>query len=298
MELEGKLMRIGELEKLSGFPRYTIHKYIRDGLLPAPVKTGKTMAYYDLSHLERLQAIREIKGTSRLPVSYLKEVLEHGGVRIADGTSQEEAEGRGGSESGVRKKRKQQIKDAAFGVFLEKGFQQARIQDITTAAGISTGTFYIYYGDKRELFMDLIDELIQNTMTAIEDAIARDGDALGRATAAARLYMENYEYFSGIINQLRGMMAAAEPSAREKFAALHNQLADPIVRGIRAAIEQGLVRDVDPELLARALMGIVEFLAIYLSFNDEHDAAQAISFMMDLIINGVANRPAAGGESA
>jgi AcrR family transcriptional regulator/predicted DNA-binding transcriptional regulator AlpA len=287
MESQGKLFRIAELERLSGFPRHTIHKYVRDGLLPAPVKTGKTMAYYDLSHLERLQAIREIKGTSRLPVSYLKKVLEDRGESIGDSALEDEAGKRGESRTGAREKRKQQIKDAAFEVFLEKGFQQARIQDITTAAGISTGTFYIYYGDKRELFMDVIDELIQNTMTAIEDAIARDGDSLGRVTAAARLYMEDYDYFSGIINQLRGMMAATEPSAREKFKALHNQLADPIVRGIRTAIEQGLIREVDPELLARALMGIVEFLAIYLSFDDKHDSAEATSFMVDLIMNGV-----------
>jgi len=38
---------------------------------------------------------------------------------------------------------------------------------------------------------------------------------------------------------------------------------------------------------SRALMGIVEFLAIYLSFNDKYTATQATSFMIDLVMNGV-----------
>lgn len=287
METEKGLLKISELEELSGIPRYTIHQYIRSGLLPEPMRTGKTMAYYNESHLERLQAIREIKGTSRLPISYLKKALAEKGAPSAKSTTGKRAGKESQPRTEVREKRILQIKEAAFKVFLEKGFQQTRIQDITTEAGISTGTFYIYYEDKRELFMDVVDEMIRNTMTAIEDAIAADGDALGRATAAARLYMENYDYFSGIINQLRGMMAAAEPTAREKFIALHNQLAGPIVRGIRTAIERGMIREVDPQLLARALMGIVEFLAIYLSFNDSYDADQATSFMVDLVMNGL-----------
>ena len=287
MEPTARLMRIGELESLSGFPRYTIHKYINDGLLPEPIKTGKTMAYYDVSHLERLRAIREIKGTSRLPVSYLKKVLEDREETAGEGFIGERSGKKGRPQDDVREKRKQQIRNAAFEVFLEKGFQQARIQDITATAGISTGTFYIYYADKRELFMDVIDEMIRSTVVAIENAVKKDGDIFRGTIAAAQFYTENYPYFSVIINQLRGMMAETEPSAREKFIALHNQLANLFVREIRVALEKGLIREVDPELLARALMGILEFLSIYLSFDDSYTAPQAISFMVDLVMNGI-----------
>ena len=49
------LLSIGELERLSGTPRHAIHRYIRSGLLPKPLKTSKTMAYYNEAHLERLE---------------------------------------------------------------------------------------------------------------------------------------------------------------------------------------------------------------------------------------------------
>jgi AcrR family transcriptional regulator/predicted DNA-binding transcriptional regulator AlpA len=289
METEVRLLRISELEKLSGVPRYTIHQYLRSGLLPEPLKTSRTMAYYSEVHLDRLRVIKGIKGSSRVPLSFLKKILDE---------EEEVAEGKSGrGETGAKapaepnrtamEKRKRQIRDAALKVFLEKGYQHARIQDITIAAGISTGTFYIYYRDKRDLFMDAIDELIKNTVKELEDAAAKEGDFLKAAVAVSQFYIENYGYFSGIINQLRGLMASAEPSAREKFIALHNSMADPIAREIRSAIKKGLIRDVDPELLARAIMGMVEFLSIFLSFDERHSAPQAISFMIDLIMNGV-----------
>ena len=40
-------MRMAELERLSGVPRETIHYYLREGLLPAPSRQGKTQALYD-----------------------------------------------------------------------------------------------------------------------------------------------------------------------------------------------------------------------------------------------------------
>lgn len=280
-------MTMADLERMSGMPRHCIHRYIRNGLLPAPVKTGKTMAYYDATHLARLSAIREIKGDSRLPLAYLKRMLEaresaHGGRGKLEGAREEGTPARG-----REKGRKQQIKEAAFKVFLEKGYARARIRDITSEAGISTGTFYIYYKDKKEVFMEVIDELIRNTVQPAEEAIRRKGDILRLAEAFARHYIENYPYFSGIINQLRGMMAEEEPQARDKFISLHRQLAEPIARAIRVAIERGLIREVDPELLARALMGVVEFLAIYLSFEGKQTATRAVSFMRDLLMNGL-----------
>lgn len=50
-----KYIRIGELEKISGLPRSTIHFYIREGILHRSIKTARTMAYYDERHVERLK---------------------------------------------------------------------------------------------------------------------------------------------------------------------------------------------------------------------------------------------------
>ncbi len=187
----------------------------------------------------------------------------------------------------MRAERKRQIMNAAFKVFLEKGCARTRIRDIAGEAGISVGTFYLYYSDKRELFIEAVDHLIQR-MTAIPRDAVRDRDELLRmAGGAAHSCMEHYSDFAGIINQMRGMAVAEDPVPREKLIALHNRLAEPVMKEVRAAIKAGVIREVDPELLSQALMGMVDFLTFRLSVDDRYTADEAVDFMVDLVPRGI-----------
>jgi AcrR family transcriptional regulator len=284
---EVKLLKISELERLSGFPRYTIHNYVRNGVLHEPIKTGKTMAYYDNAHLEKLNTIRQIRGTQKLPLAFLKAMLADHKTVDGEGDGRERPAAAGEAKTEVREERRRQIREAALEVFVEKGFQRTRVQDITDAAGVSTGTFYLYYKTKRELFLDVIDEMTASTVKTLEAAATEDSDILRGAIATAKYYMDNYTAFAGVINQFRGMMASGEHSAKQKFVELHNKLADPIIHQIQLAIKKGIIRDVDPELLASAMMGITEFLSFRVTFDENRTSSESISFMMDLLANGI-----------
>lgn len=71
-------MRMAELASRSGVSRETIHFYLREGLLPKPRKGGRTVAYYDESHLARLQTIRRLREEKYLPLSVIKRVIDSG----------------------------------------------------------------------------------------------------------------------------------------------------------------------------------------------------------------------------
>lgn len=287
MKTDTKVLRISDLERLSGVPRHTIHQYIRHGLLPQPVKTGKTSAYYNEAHLEGLKTIQEIKGGLRLPLPYLKRLLEERGSR--SGEREEVRTGPREEDLGmeVKKRRRREIREAALELFVRKGYDGTKIQDIASRAGVSVGTFYLYYRDKKELFMDAVDALIQNVVETLEEAVSQDSDPFRKAIRTARFYLDNYSWFSVIINQLRGMMVTENPDACRKYVSLHKRIADPIVRELRNAAKRGLIRDLDPELLARAVMGIVEFTAIFLSYDDRYDSGEAVAFIVDLLMNGL-----------
>jgi DNA-binding transcriptional MerR regulator len=79
-----KRMRISELARESGISRETIHYYLREGLLPPPVKTGRTAALYDQAHLERLRLIRRLRDEKYLPVAVIRELLAAAGERTRD----------------------------------------------------------------------------------------------------------------------------------------------------------------------------------------------------------------------
>jgi DNA-binding transcriptional MerR regulator len=71
-----KLMRIGELAKATGVSTQTIHYYLREGLLPPPIKTAPNMAYYDSEYVEDIRLIKELQEKRYLPLSAIKLVLE------------------------------------------------------------------------------------------------------------------------------------------------------------------------------------------------------------------------------
>jgi DNA-binding transcriptional MerR regulator len=50
-----------ELEKLTEFSRATINFYIREGILPAPHKSARNMAYYDTDFIQKLDRIKKLK---------------------------------------------------------------------------------------------------------------------------------------------------------------------------------------------------------------------------------------------
>jgi AcrR family transcriptional regulator len=58
-------------------------------------------------------------------------------------------------EHAVRDAKISLILDAARNVFSEKGFFEARLEDIAAAAGFSKAALYSYYSDKEEIFMSL-----------------------------------------------------------------------------------------------------------------------------------------------
>jgi AcrR family transcriptional regulator len=55
-----------------------------------------------------------------------------------------------------REERLKDILDAALDVFSERGFAQARLEDVAARAGIAKGTIYLYVSSKQELFETLV----------------------------------------------------------------------------------------------------------------------------------------------
>jgi DNA-binding transcriptional MerR regulator len=77
VEATGKqMMRIGELAKATGITVQTIHFYLREGLLPAPTKTARNMAYYGPEYVEDIRLIKELQRGRYLPLSLIRQLLE------------------------------------------------------------------------------------------------------------------------------------------------------------------------------------------------------------------------------
>ena len=75
---EKNLLRISQLVKKAGVSAPTIKHYVKEGLLPQPVKTSRNMAYYDDSCVERINLIKRIQKERFLPLDVIKRLIESG----------------------------------------------------------------------------------------------------------------------------------------------------------------------------------------------------------------------------
>jgi AcrR family transcriptional regulator len=69
----------------------------------------------------------------------------------------------------VSEERKGQIMNAAEEVFTQKGFDNARMDDIAEETGLSKGTLYLYFKSKDELIVAILDRIFQREFKAFED---------------------------------------------------------------------------------------------------------------------------------
>ena len=73
---ENGLLRMRQLAEASGVPVPTIKHYLREGLLPEPVKTSRNMAYYPPEFVDRIRLIKRLQEERFLPLRAIKNVLD------------------------------------------------------------------------------------------------------------------------------------------------------------------------------------------------------------------------------
>ena len=149
------------------------------------------------------------------------------------------------------------VLEAAEQVFGAKGYHGASVTEITRAAGVAQGTFYLYFRGKKEIFLDLVDDLGTRLRAVTLEASAGAGSY---SEAQERGFEAFFEFARGHRNIYRIIQECDRvgPTTYRRFYAL---LADTYKRGAEAA-GKGELADIDPEVLAYCMLGVGHFVAL------------------------------------
>jgi AcrR family transcriptional regulator len=288
-------MKIARLCKESGLTRSTIHHYLNIGLLHRPRQAGLNLHLFDDTHLNRLRQICWLRENERLPLAQIKELLdrvepqeavqsvpESGAGRNGEVDSGEE-EGEGRARDQGRKNR-EMILDAAIKLFSEQGYENTKISDVTDALHMGKGTFYVYFKNKKELFMECIDRL---TVTIVpEDAwaeIRSEKGYEGKTRKRAVAFLDAFPGFRGILNLLRIALGGPDPDLALKAKEAFRIMSAPMAKDLSRAISDGLVRaDVDVELFAFLQLMLAEGLGYWLMMDAEYSVEEGLDALLDI----------------
>jgi DNA-binding transcriptional MerR regulator len=67
---------MSQLAEASGVSAGTIKHYLREGLLPEPVRTSRNMAYYPPDFVERIRLIKQLQEDRFMPLRVIKRMLD------------------------------------------------------------------------------------------------------------------------------------------------------------------------------------------------------------------------------
>ncbi len=73
-----ELLKISELAERSEVPVATVRHYLREGLLPEPVKTSRNMAYYPPEFVDRIRLIKQLQEERFMPLRVIRDLLDGG----------------------------------------------------------------------------------------------------------------------------------------------------------------------------------------------------------------------------
>ncbi len=300
MNNDQKWYRIAELERLSDCPRRTIHFYLKEGLLHTPTKTGKTMAYYDETHLNKLTHIKKAKQQG-MPLIGIREQITQmeaktpnvfgKAISISPQKGKRQTTRQAFPQKTQGKKTRESILEIGCNLFREKGYKETKVSDITKALSVGKGTFYFYFSDKKELLLECVPRIFSELFSGGWDLIRQADDPLERLQQRAQAVLPVLKEFCAIIQLSKEAMEDPDPKIKKLGEQTYISIRTPLESDVARGIQMGVFKPADTKIVATFLIGIMENL-YYLQTTDKNHQAQAIwDSVSDLIINGIRSNP-------
>ena len=159
------------------------------------------------------------------------------------------------------------ILNAAKKVFDEKGYWEARLEDIAADVGFSKASLYNYYQDKETLFLSLAIREYGSLLERLEKESRQERPFLSAVEAILRIIFDKFREHSSFfvnINNFQNMMALHRDMAKhpELFQEFH-RLFQRTVYTISTVVERGkalneISSPLEPATLALFIVSLIQ----------------------------------------
>jgi AcrR family transcriptional regulator len=176
-------------------------------------------------------------------------------MTVAEGAAED---GRTARAARMRQERKAQVVAAATRRIASQGYVNTSVADVIDEAGISRGTFYLYFASREALFEEIVDRFVSEIEGVIEVVTLNDDAPAEKVLAnfrrAIELLVENPDLTKVLFREALGQ--SAEVDARiDAFYAFMERM---VVGALRKGVARGISREVDVSIIAPAMVGAVK----------------------------------------
>lgn len=194
-----------------------------------------------------------------------------------------------------RRDKRGDIVNAGIKVFSRKGFNRCSVEDILQEANVARATFYSYFDSKKDLFVELIDRILQTMyeiMAKELHSLPASLDELQENTQKAvagmfEFFRDNLEFAAIYIQEVMGM----NPEIDYRIVEWQQKVAELMKAILKTGIEKGMFRPVDVDIISNLIAGAPQHLGLHLFLYTEHvDIPRAAEAVADYMIYGIVPR--------
>jgi AcrR family transcriptional regulator len=185
--------------------------------------------------------------------------------------------------------RRGELLEAAARVFAEKGVSRATVSDITEAAGVAKGTFYLYFDSKDHLLGGLkerfVDQILSHASSLYERVGKDDWWALVDETVTSFVdFMDQHRQMCQVMAQ-----EGITPETSPQFAECQRRIDEMFAAAIKMGVEAGVFEVSDPPLTGRLLHYALDGALIHaILYESDFDRARFVAAARDLVRRALA----------
>lgn len=153
--------------------------------------------------------------------------------------------------------RRQDLLNAARHVFATRGYHDTKVDDVVARAKVAKGTFYLYFRDKRSIFVELVDSLFLQIGAAILRVDTAADVALQvkhNIRAIVTVLLEDPQTTQILMSHAAGL----DQEFAEKIGSFYNGVRNQLRESLEEGQQLGIVRLGDAELLATFTIGALK----------------------------------------
>jgi AcrR family transcriptional regulator len=190
----------------------------------------------------------------------------------------------------LKRERRKQILDAAKHVFAEAGYHGASIHAIIERADIARGTFYLYFESKSAVFSSILDQAMADLRRHMH-RIEVDNPKIPPQLQLRAQVIDALEYVVQDRPLAMLLLSAGhtpDAEAAERLDQFFGEIRDLLRRAFESGQEIKLLRKLQPELLAAAMLGMIRgVVELVITKPDAPKVEQVVDELLTVALRGV-----------
>ena len=183
------------------------------------------------------------------------------------------------------------IAQAAKAVFAEWGYQRATLDEIAQRAGMSKATIYLYYKNKDDLFLQVVEELVRMAMEETAREALSSRPPLEKLASMVRskilFYEREREFFNIYLNEKHGLEVAPKDPHKQALRDMYLQGIEALAKVVQEGIDTGVLRPMNSQRLAFFLQEMMSTVLVHrIQGKAKTSVEEDIAQLLDLFLHG------------